>query len=67
MPRPKTTPVERIENIRHAMDSLPVLIAIAAKLPQGTPEAFQAWNAVEIHGATIHRQARLLAGKSKGG
>jgi hypothetical protein len=27
----------------------------------------RAWEAVEVHGATIHRQSRLLAGKSKGG
>lgn len=26
-----------------------------------------AWEAVEKLGATVHRQARLLAGKSKGG
>ncbi len=26
-----------------------------------------AWAAVEVHGAAIHRQSRLLAGKSKGG
>lgn len=29
--------------------------------------ALKAWEAVETHGATIHRQARLLAGKSRGG
>jgi hypothetical protein len=27
----------------------------------------KAWEAVECQGATIHRQGRLLAGKSKGG
>lgn len=26
-----------------------------------------AWETVEQHGATVHRQARLLAGKSRGG
>lgn len=31
------------------------------------PSNVKAWELVERHGATIHRQARLLAGKSKGG
>jgi hypothetical protein len=26
-----------------------------------------AWEAVELQAATVHRQARLLAGKSRGG
>jgi hypothetical protein len=67
MPRPKLAPAERIASVVYALDSLPTLVARASALPQGTPEALRAWEAVEVHGATIHRQSRLLAGKSKGG
>jgi hypothetical protein len=30
-------------------------------------DTLRAWEVVEVHGATIHRQSRLLAGKSRGG
>jgi len=32
-----------------------------------SPDDLALWGEVERHGATIHRQSRLLAGKSKGG
>lgn len=67
MARRAVTPSERIANIKIAAAALDNLITRAVALPQGTPEAFAAWDAVEVHGATIHRQSRLLAGKAKGG
>lgn len=39
--------------------------ALAAAL--ANPNDVTLWAEVERHGATIHRQSRLLAGKSKGG
>lgn len=71
MPRPATTPGMRHANIGVAVGTLPALVhaAITAHLNYGPNDVrtLRAWEAVEVHGATIHRQARLLAGKSKGG
>jgi hypothetical protein len=39
--------------------------ALAAAL--ASPDDESLWSVVETHGAVIHRQSRLLAGKSKGG
>lgn len=71
MPRPALTPTQRAEQVRKASDALaPALTAaLAAQSDPNVSAAEQRelWEAVETHGATIHRQSRLLAGKSKGG
>lgn len=71
MPRPALTPADRARNVAAAADALaPALIAATAAMsdPDASPaERIALWEIVEAHGATIHRQSRLLAGKSKGG
>lgn len=62
---------DRITKIDIAVEGLDSLIASAhiATLTHG-PESIQAhaaWERVEQRGATIHRQARRLAGKKRGG
>jgi hypothetical protein len=60
------TRTERIADVRAAAMRLPALIAAAVLLEgRGSEEA--AWAEVEQAGAVVHRQARLLAGKSRGG
>ena len=54
---------QRIAKIVEAYAALTA--ALREVLPASTDKA--AWAEVERHGATIHRQSRLLAGKSKGG
>lgn len=71
MPRPVTTPAQRAANVAVAVANVERLAidataALAAYGP-ADPRTIKAWEAVEVHGATIHRQSRLLAGKSKGG
>jgi hypothetical protein len=65
------TPTARFAAIKIAADALPdaLLAAAAAMDAHGPtdPRTLRAWELVEVHGATIHRQSRLLAGKSKGG
>lgn len=71
MPRPSLTPAQRANNVRQAVDSLGTVTFAAVKaLNQwgpSDPRTVAAWETVEQHGATVHRQSRLLAGKSKGG
>jgi hypothetical protein len=71
MPRKSKTPAARAADVRAAHGKLRVLIAHAEDAAErhgwDSPEAHNAWAAVEEHGATIHRQSRLLAGKSRGG
>ena len=66
-----TSPEARAHKITEAAELLPNLLEAAAQttLSHGysSPEALAAWAAVEEAGATIHRQSRLLAGKSRGG
>ena len=69
---PKThTPESRGALVRNASANLGLFITeaeSASRLYGSTaPEALSAWEKVETAGATIHRQARLLAGKSRGG
>jgi hypothetical protein len=46
-----------------------ILAAVDALKVYGPDDArtMRAWEAVEVNGATVHRQARILAGKSRGG
>lgn len=57
------TRAERAAKVAEAAQALPAALKAAEADP--TNEAL--WEAVEKLGATVHRQARLLAGKSKGG
>jgi len=57
---------DRIRKVTEAHRALAGLLK-AAKAAEGTPDDLAAWAAVEVQGATIHRQSRLLAGKTKGG
>jgi hypothetical protein len=71
-PKPRTkTRSSRADDVQAAVASLPTLIATAvateAKLGADDPTTLAAWEAVEVAGAIVHRQGRLLAGKSKGG
>ncbi len=70
MARTATSPSTRAQNVATAA-ALPALILRAtvamAEWGPSDPRTFAAWEAVETNGATIHRQARLLAGKSRGG
>jgi hypothetical protein len=67
------TRTARIADVREAMDALPrfIVLAIAAEDAAADPAtdtgALAAWAEVELWGATVHRQARLLAGKTRGG
>lgn len=71
MARPAMTPTARFVAVKIAADALPVALLAAAQAldAYGATDArtLRAWELVEVHGATIHRQSRLLAGKSKGG
>ena len=70
MARPAKSPASRAADVRAAADVLSAaLAAVAAAESNGSdPIAVQrAWEAVELVGATIHRQARILAGKTRGG
>jgi hypothetical protein len=71
MARPTFTPERRASKVTDAAAKLaPALTAALAAMadPAATAdERLAAWESVEIHGATIHRQARILAGKSRGG
>lgn len=71
MPRPSLTPAQRAANVAVAASRLEssVKAAIVALSTYGPtdPRSIAAWETVEADGATVHRQSRLLAGKSKGG
>jgi hypothetical protein len=71
MPRPSLSLSDRAKNVRVAYDALATALAYADAGQSDatlTPAQRQSrWDAVEVHGAVIHRQGRLLAGKSKGG
>jgi hypothetical protein len=71
MARSALSPVDRASKVRVSAAALPALIQsaldISADLGYSHPNALAAWEYVEEHGATVHRQARLLAGKSRGG
>lgn len=71
MPRPTMTRADRARNVSTAASDIGALIERAKNIEaQNGPTdsaALRAWEAVEVAGATIHRQSRLLAGKSRGG
>jgi hypothetical protein len=54
---------QRAADVEAAVKALPAALRAALSAP--ADEA--AWEAVETLGATVHRQARLLAGKKRGG
>ena len=58
-----TKRADRIVKVQAASAALPAALRAA----QANPDDLTLWAAVEELGATIHRQSRLLAGKSKGG
>ena len=66
-----TTRADRADKVDLAAQQLPGALsrALAAEANPQTPEAviLALWADVEALGAIIHRQSRLLAGKSKGG
>lgn len=65
------TPEQRAEKVRLAILELADSIEHAVNmLSEHGPDwhlTLAAWERVERAGATVHRQSRLLAGKSKGG
>jgi hypothetical protein len=67
----RKTPAQRAADVLSAVHALPALVTAAqdAALQHGwnDPRTLTAWERVEAQGATVHRQARLLAGKSRGG
>lgn len=71
MPRPSLTDADRIAKIARANAALgPALEAARASTSDPNVSADERkalWAVVEEHGATIHRQSRILAGKSRGG
>lgn len=71
MARPAKSLASRQSDVQAAAASLPIALTAAiaaASDPSNTPADVQSlWEAVENIGATIHRQSRILAGKSRGG
>jgi hypothetical protein len=63
------SPATRAADVQAAADQLPAALAdaMASLRPSGAAPDPASWELVEQLGATIHRQARLLAGKSRGG
>ena len=60
----------RIDDVKLAAEALPGYIAAAIDAEaSGADEATlnELWEGVEMAGATVHRQSRILAGKSRGG
>ena len=71
-PTPRTkSRSDRAEDVKAAVAQLPKLLraAQAAEKQLGADHSttLSAWEAVEQAGAIAHRQARLLAGKSRAG
>jgi hypothetical protein len=62
-PRPGKTREARAAQVAEAVEQLPAALRAA----QAAPDDEALWEAVERLGATVHRQSRLLAGKSRGG
>lgn len=71
MGRSALTPATRSQNVNVAAADLPAALKRAMHqsdtFGHGSPEALKAWEVVETLGATVHRQSRILAGKSRGG
>lgn len=71
MARSALSPTDRIAKVQASYDALAHALSVASAA-QTDPdvsdvERFALWAVVEEHGATVHRQSRLLAGKSRGG
>lgn len=68
---PAKTRTARAVDVADAVRELPAALAFAEDLEvdDSAPDAQKhaAWEHVEMLGATIHRQARRLAGKSRAG
>lgn len=68
---PQITPEQRALKVQTAIMELALRIGAAVdSLKDDGPTAdstLQAWAKVEEAGAVVHRQSRLLAGKSRGG
>lgn len=61
---------DRVAKVRAAADALPGLIAYALDMEAHEEDQAvinEAWDRVEREGATVHRQARILSGKPRGG
>lgn len=71
MPRSAISPEQRATKVGTAISALPAArlsaLTISERDGYGSPSALAAWEIVEELGATVHRQARLLAGKNRGG
>jgi hypothetical protein len=71
MSRPSLSPSDRMVKVAAARAELDAAMQAAADAAaqHGDTDArtLAAWEAVENIGATIHRQSRILAGKSRGG
>jgi hypothetical protein len=71
MPRPAKTPQQRAADVAAAAAKLAALVQDAqsksAALGWDSGPARDAWDAVEQAGAIVHRQSRILSGKSRGG
>ena len=61
----------RRANVATAARDLPALLVAAecasSDYGDDDPRTLAAWERVETVGATVHRQSRILAGKSRGG
>lgn len=74
-PAPRTkSPEDRIADVSDAIDALPVALLRAMEAHiraerdrRKESAALAAWEEVERLGAIVHRQSRILAGKSRGG
>ena len=67
---PALTRSARTTKVEDALAALPAAIANAKNvehLSSADAEIHAAWEVVEMLGATVHRQSRILAGKSRGG
>jgi hypothetical protein len=68
---PAKTNTQRAADVKTAAaemrKALTTALASMADADATEAERHALWAEVERHGATIHRQSRLLAGKSKGG
>jgi hypothetical protein len=69
--RAKKTPKSRADDVAAAYSALASALhgAEVATASYGPDDqrTRDAWALLEAHGATIHRQSRILAGKSRGG
>ena len=71
MGRTALSPATRAQNVNVAAHDLPAALTRAMDATDAfgptDPRSLKAWEVVENLGATVHRQSRILAGKSRGG